>query len=75
MLDRLLLKYLTKKGKIAYFVGLIVLFLLTGYYILGIAGYSFDSGRDVFFYSILVVNIVWAAICYMIWRKKETEEE
>ncbi len=73
MLEKLLLKHLTKKGKIAYFIGLIISFGLVAYYVLGIAGYTLKTGRDIFFYGIIIVNILWAIICYVIWKKKEEQ--
>lgn len=73
MLERLLLKHLTKKGGIAYFIGLVASFALVAYYVLDIAGYTLKTGRDIFFYGILIVNILWAGICYAVWRKKEEQ--
>ncbi len=73
MLERLLLKHLTKKGKIAYFIGLIISFGLVAYYVLGITGYTLETGGDIFFYGIIIVNILWAIICYAIWKKKEEQ--
>lgn len=70
MLERILLKHLTKKGKIAYFVGLVVSFALVAFYLFGIAGYTSKTGKELFFFSIVVVNIVWAGITYAIWKKE-----
>ncbi|WP_435315357.1 hypothetical protein [Cellulophaga fucicola] len=75
MLERLLLKHLTKKGKIAYFVGLVASIALVAFIILGVADYSLDSGKDVFFVSIVAVNLIWAGVCYFVWRKKEEENQ
>ena len=72
MLERLLLKHLTKKGKIAYFIGLVLSFAIAAYCVLGIAGYTLETGRDIFFFTILTINILWAGICYLIWKKKKS---
>ena len=75
MLDRLFLKYLSKKGKIAYWVGQLILDALWIYYVFGIAGYSRDNGGEsMVFIGILVVLVVWGAVCITLWRKKEEEE-
>lgn len=73
MLERLLLKHLTKKGQIAYFIGLILSFAIVAYCVLGVLNYTLETGRNLFISGILIVNIVWAGICYLIWRKKEEQ--
>ncbi|CAM1358601.1 hypothetical protein [Tenacibaculum xiamenense] len=73
MIERLLLKHLTKTGKIAYFVGIIISFILVAYYIFEIMGKSLESGRDHFVIGIVTVNIIWAIICYFLWRKEKEE--
>jgi hypothetical protein len=45
MLDRLFLKYLTKKGKIAYWVGQLLLSAIWGFYVFGVAGYTYVSNH------------------------------
>jgi len=74
MLERILLKHLTQKGKIAYFVGIIILFALFAYYLLGIAGYSLDEGRSTFFVGLIVINLLWAGVCLIFWKKPSEEK-
>jgi len=75
MLEKLLFKHLTKKGVIGYFIGTIVLFSFWAYYVLGILGYSMDEGRSMFMGGALVLNLLWAIVCYFVWKKPSTEEE
>ncbi len=74
MLEKLLSKYLTKKGKIMYIIGLILSFALVAYYVLGIKGHTMDTGRDMFIYGCIIVNILWAGICFVVWRNKEEQD-
>ena len=74
MLERLLFRHLTKKGKIGYFLGVLVLFALWAYYVLGIAGYSMDEGRTMFMIGIIVLNIIWAGVCLLLWRLPKEEK-
>jgi len=74
MLERLLFRHLTKKGKIGYFVGVLVLFALWAYYVLGIAGHSMEDGRSMFLGGIIVINIVWAGVCLLLWRLPKEEK-
>ncbi|APU11770.1 MULTISPECIES: hypothetical protein [Cellulophaga] len=74
MLERLLLKHLTKKGKIGYFVGVVVLFALLAVYLFGIADYSMDRGRNPFFIGMIIINLSWAGISYALWKKPKEEE-
>jgi len=66
MLDKLFLQFLSPKGKIAYWVGQITLFALWAFYLLGIAGYSLEDGRMLFFVGMIVILIVWGGICLLI---------
>lgn len=75
MLEAIFLRYLTKKGKIIYFVGQILLLGLLAFYILGIAGYSMEEGKDLIFGGMVIIILIWASICYAFWRKTEGEEE
>ncbi len=75
MLEKLLFKHLTKKGIIAYFVGTIILFALLAYYILGIAGYSLEEGRTMFFVGIIILNLLWAGACLLFWKKPKEEND
>jgi len=74
MLERLLFRHLTKKGKIGYFVGVLVLFALWAYYVLGIAGHSMEDGRSMFLGGIIVINIIWAGVCLLLWRLPKEEK-
>jgi hypothetical protein len=75
MLDLLILKHLTKKGKIAYYVGQVVLFALWAFYLFGIAGYSIDQAESPFLVGMIVLAILWSGVCFIIWKKpKETED-
>lgn len=71
MLDRLFLKYLSKKGKIAYWVGQIVLDGLWALYLFVIAGLSMDEAEGLLFIGILVVLIVWGGVCILVWKKRD----
>ncbi|MFL0134416.1 hypothetical protein, partial [Tenacibaculum maritimum] len=75
MLERLLFKHLTKKGITAYFIGTLTLFAILAYYLLAIIGYSLEEGRTPFFIGIVILNILWAGICLVFWKKptKETK--
>lgn len=75
MLDRLFLKYLTKKGKIAYFIGQLLMFALWSYYLLGIEGYSMDDARSMFIGGIIAILIVWGGVCLLLWRKTSNDEK
>jgi len=74
MLDALILKHLTKKGVIAYFAGQIILFGLLAYYIFGVGGYSLDEGEMSFFIGMVVIALLWAGICLLIWKKPKDIE-
>ncbi|HLR24501.1 MAG TPA: hypothetical protein VK112_01455 [Fodinibius sp.] len=75
MLDRLILKYLTQKGKIAYYVGQVVLIGLWALYLFGIAGYSLEEGEMQLWIGLIVIVISWAGICYLVWKKPDKEEQ
>ncbi|WP_157821907.1 hypothetical protein [Tenacibaculum sp. Bg11-29] len=76
MLEALVLKYLTKKGVIAYFVGQVIFIAILAYYIFGILDYSLDRGRDMFFIGMVVIVLLWMGVCLLLWRKpKEKIDE
>ncbi|MBI9054380.1 MAG: hypothetical protein JEY96_11220 [Bacteroidales bacterium] len=76
MLDRLFLKYLSKKGKIAYWVGQIILDVLWALYVFKLAKYTFDDGGDtVLIIGMLVILIVWGGLCYILWKKPNESED
>lgn len=69
MLESFVLKYLTKKGVIAYFVGQVIFIAIFAYYIFGILDYSLDRGQDMFFVGMVVIVLLWMGICLLLWRK------
>jgi len=73
MLDKLFMKYLTRTGIKAYWIGQIVIDAIFLYYILGIAGFSVnnDNVRFVMLLGIFAIAVVWGGICLLFWRKKE----
>lgn len=71
MIDKLFLRYLSKKGKIAYWLGQLVLDTLWALYLFVIVGLSIDEAEDLLFIGILAVLIVWGGICLLVWKKKE----
>ncbi len=75
MLERLLFRHLTKKGKIGYFLGFLVLAGLWAYYVLGIAGRSMEEGRTMFLVGLIVLNLVWAGVCLLLWRIPKEEKK
>jgi len=77
MLDRLFLKHLSKKGKIAYWVGQILLAALWTFYIFGVADQSMDNGGETtLILGVLGIMVGWGFICLMVWKKpKENENE
>jgi hypothetical protein len=77
MLDRLFLKYLTKKGKIAYWVGQIILDVLWALYVFKLAKYTLDDGGEaVLIIGMLVILVAWGGLCRILWKKpKESENE
>jgi len=75
MLDRLFLKYLSKKGKIAYWVGQIILDVLWALYVFKLAKYTFDNGGDmVLIIGMLVILVAWGGICLKLWKKSDESE-
>jgi hypothetical protein len=75
MLDALVLKRLTKTGVIAYFVGQVVLFAIWGFYVFGIKDSSLDEGEMAFIIGMVIIALIWAGVCLMVWKKpKETED-
>jgi drug/metabolite transporter superfamily protein YnfA len=76
MLDRLFLKHLSKKGKIAYWVGQIILDVLWALYVFKLAKYTFDNGGDtVLIIGMLVILILWGGLCYILWKKPNESED
>lgn len=69
MLESFVLKYLTKKGVIAYFVGQVIFIAIFAYYIFGILDYSLDRGQDMFFVGMVVIVLLWMGVCLLLWRK------
>ena len=69
MLDALILRYLTKKGVIAYFAGQIILFGLLAFYIFGIKDNSMEQGETPFFIGMVIIALVWAGVCLLLWKK------
>ncbi len=74
MLDVLILRYLTKEGKIAYFVGQLILAGLWAFYMFGIKDYSFRDDEGMFIAGIIGIILVWGGLCLAIWRKKDELE-
>ena len=74
MLDALILRYLTKKGKIAYFVGQIILIAIFAFYVFGISGASMNEGENLFFIGIITIVILWAGVCLLVWKKPKDED-
>ncbi len=74
MLEQLFLKYLTPKGKIFYFVGQVILFIIWAIVVLNVLDYSLESGRDLFFAGLIGIWIVWTGISFLFFRKKEEEQ-
>ena len=73
MLDALILKYLTKKGKIAYFVGQVLLIAVFAFYVFGIEGASIDEAENSFYLGMFIIVVVWAGFCFLVWRKPKEE--
>ncbi|WP_439184147.1 hypothetical protein [Carboxylicivirga taeanensis] len=71
MLDRLFLKYLSKKGKIAYWVGQLLLDALWAFYLFAIAGLSMEEAESLLFIGIIVVLIAWGGVCILVWKKEQ----
>ncbi|WP_233899193.1 hypothetical protein [Tenacibaculum piscium] len=75
MLEVLLLKYLTKKGIIIYFIGQVIFIALFAYYIFGIQGYSIHSGENIFFIGMLIIILLWMGVCLLLWKKPKEESK
>ncbi|MBW2961356.1 hypothetical protein [Mesonia aestuariivivens] len=75
MIENLLLKRLTKKGVICYFVGVVLGFALLAYYIFGLKNYSLDDGQEIFIIGMVIVNVFWAGVSYLCWKKPKEENE
>ena len=71
MLEALLLKYLSDKGKKAYFIGLFAGIALFAVFFFGLADYTMETGRSAFITGLIVINVIWAAACYIIWKKDD----
>ncbi len=74
MLDALFMKYLSKKGKGAYWIGQISGVILFSIYLFGIKDYSLDESRGVFILGIIGILVVWGLICLVVWPKSKEEE-
>ncbi|MFD0992546.1 hypothetical protein [Tenacibaculum geojense] len=70
MIDKLFLKYLTKKGKIGYFVGQIITASLWAYYIFGVEKLSRANGEVKLFAGLLINTVLWGVISVMLWKKQ-----
>ncbi|PIE84189.1 MAG: hypothetical protein CSA07_03020 [Bacteroidia bacterium] len=75
MLDRILLRHLTKKGRIIYFVGLLVVFAVIIFVDMRSAELQGHIRADRFLVKLIVGNIVWGGICYYAWRRPKEERE
>ncbi len=71
MLDKLFLKNLSKKGKIAYWLGQLVLDSLWALYLFVIMGLSMDEAESLLFVGIFLVLIIWGGICLLAWKKED----
>lgn len=73
MLDWLFMKYLSRTGKKAYWIGQITIASVFVYYMLGVAGYSIndDDTRVTLIGGGIAIIIVWGSICVLLWKKKE----
>lgn len=75
MLDRLFLRYLTKKGKVAYWVGQILLAVLWFFYVIKIADQSLDEGGETtLIIGVLGIIVGWGFVCLMLFRKPKEEK-
>jgi Kef-type K+ transport system membrane component KefB len=75
MLDHFILEYLTKKGKIAYYVGQVLLIAIWAYYLFGIVGYTIDEGETSLFIGLIIIVIVWAGVCLLFWKKSKDKSD
>ncbi len=74
MLDRLFLSKLSKRGKIAYWVGQIALIGIWALYLFGIADNSFEEeGRNMFVFGLIAIVIVWGIVCVIVWKKTDED--
>ena len=73
MLDRFILKYLTKRGKIAYYVGQVILLAIWAYYLFGVVGYSIDEAEVSLFGGLIVIVVFWAGVCFLLWKKPKED--
>lgn len=73
MLEKILFKYLTKKGRVNYYIGVAILIALVAFYVFGIEGASLESGQTGFLIVALILNLVWAGVCYLLWKKPKEE--
>ncbi len=75
MLDRLFLKYLSKKGKIAYWIGQLALVAIWLYYIFGVTELSRDEAELPLFGGLVLIVLGWGVVCLLIWKKKEEQAD
>jgi len=69
MLERIFLKYLTTKGKVIYLIGLLLLLLIWGIYVLIITERTFHGDESAFIVGSVIINFIWAGVSYSLWRK------
>ncbi len=72
MLDILAIKYLSKTGVKAYFIGQIISLIIWAYYLFGIKDHSIRNDDDfmMFMLGAVVILVVWSCVCIIFWRKK-----
>ncbi|WP_428740666.1 hypothetical protein [Tenacibaculum sp.] len=73
MLEQLFLKYLSKKGKIFYFTGQVVLFGLWAFIVLKVLNHSLENGRELFYTGLIGIWVVWTGLSFLFFREKETK--
>jgi hypothetical protein len=75
MLDQLFMKYLSKKGKISYWVGQISMVALFCIYFFGISENSLDESEGLFYAVIISILVGWGAVCLIVWPRSQDEEK
>ncbi|MGG6232314.1 hypothetical protein [Tenacibaculum sp. SDUM215027] len=72
MLEQLFLKYLSKKGKIFYFIGQIILFTIWAIIVFKVLNHSLNRGENLFFIGLISIWVVWTGISLLFFRKKDS---